>query len=165
MAPRHFACPPLFPARGARFTRLQVVECIFALDIALHFRLGFVALGRLGQPARCVMGPRAIAARYMRTWFWIDLAAVLPWQYLLLSSAAAGEEGSPVFPPPSLDLAKITERDWLKNVLWHATPRAKAQGRKAVSAEALAARPRALDGAELQMLQRMGTGEVLRCYA
>ena len=56
-----------------------LVDGLFVLDIALHFRLGYYSRPTDGGPQRCVMDGKAIACRYLRFWFWIDSVAIFPW--------------------------------------------------------------------------------------
>lgn len=60
------------------------VDCLFALDILVHFSTAFY-----DDEGRLVTGRRAIAKRYLSTWFLVDLVAVFP--YRLLSGG--GESG------------------------------------------------------------------------
>jgi len=62
-----------------------LVDALFAIDIALHFRLGYYVRADgtdKTAPAQCIMDPHAIACRYLRFWFWIDSVAIFPWQHL-----------------------------------------------------------------------------------
>ena len=77
-----------------------LVDAVFILDIALAFRLGFYSRSIVdgqgghfqsrGEPqGEAVMGPGRIARHYLRVWFWLDLASVVPWTALL---SQGGEE-------------------------------------------------------------------------
>jgi CRP-like cAMP-binding protein len=58
----------------------QVVDIFFWIDMVVSFNTGFVHTGHL------VMDRKEIAMHYFHFWFWIDLAANVPWEGLLLTS-------------------------------------------------------------------------------
>jgi hypothetical protein len=53
-----------------------VIDILFAIDIALNFRTGYV------DDAAVVCEPRTIAKHYCRTWLAYDIIACFPWEII-----------------------------------------------------------------------------------
>jgi hypothetical protein len=61
----------------------HVVDALFLTDIALNFRTGYVDARH-----RLVMERRPVAVHYVTGWFWVDLAAGLPWDAMVSSNTS-----------------------------------------------------------------------------
>ena len=89
-------------------------DAAFWMDIALHFRLGFL---RSSSPfnnmddSAVVMNGRLIARRYLRSWFAVDLAAVFPITAILTAATSAAEQS------PSSRLARLLRLTRLPRLL------------------------------------------------
>jgi hypothetical protein len=55
------------------------VDILFAVDIAINFRTAYY-----DEDYEMVLDVVKIRGQYMQFWFWIDLLAVFPFEYLLL---------------------------------------------------------------------------------
>ncbi|KAF7418678.1 hypothetical protein HZH68_001331 [Vespula germanica] len=64
-----------------------VVEALFIFDILLNFRTTYV--NRKGE---VVSNSKSIALNYVKTWFFVDLVAALPFDFLYASDVYSGEE-------------------------------------------------------------------------
>ena len=60
-----------------------VCTFVFFLDVCLNFCTGFYYHGNI------VLRKRVIAYRYIKTTFWFDVIATVPWDYLLISTGGA----------------------------------------------------------------------------
>ena len=71
------AAPMNVAYRATFLEELEVLfDVLFSLDMALQFVCGYM---ERGYP---VLSLRTVARRYARTWFLIDLVAVIPWEAL-----------------------------------------------------------------------------------
>ena len=101
-------------SRNAMFVIDTAVDAAFWMDIALHFRLGFL---RSSSPfnnmddSAVVMNGRLIARRYLRSWFAVDLAAVFPITAILTAATSAAEQS------PSSRLARLLRLTRLPRLL------------------------------------------------
>ncbi|PBC27890.1 Potassium voltage-gated channel subfamily H member [Apis cerana cerana] len=64
-----------------------VVEALFITDIVLNFRTTYVS--RKGE---VVSNSKSIAVNYLKGWFFVDLVAALPFDFLYASDVYSGEE-------------------------------------------------------------------------
>ncbi|XP_066586736.1 potassium voltage-gated channel subfamily H member 8 isoform X2 [Prorops nasuta] len=64
-----------------------VVEALFIIDIVLNFRTTYVS--RKGE---VVSNSKSIALNYVKSWFFVDLVAALPFDFLYASDVYSGEE-------------------------------------------------------------------------
>ncbi|XP_048267402.1 potassium voltage-gated channel subfamily H member 8 isoform X2 [Bombus terrestris] len=64
-----------------------VVEALFITDIILNFRTTYVS--RKGE---VVSNSKSIAVNYLKGWFFVDLVAALPFDFLYASDVYSGEE-------------------------------------------------------------------------
>ncbi|KAK2575549.1 hypothetical protein KPH14_011268 [Odynerus spinipes] len=64
-----------------------VVEALFIFDILLNFRTTYVS--RKGE---VVSNSKSIALNYVKSWFFVDLVAALPFDFLYASDVYSGEE-------------------------------------------------------------------------
>ncbi|KOC66422.1 Potassium voltage-gated channel subfamily H member 8 [Habropoda laboriosa] len=64
-----------------------VVEALFIIDIVLNFRTTYVS--RKGE---VVSNSKSIAVNYVKSWFFVDLVAALPFDFLYASDVYSGEE-------------------------------------------------------------------------
>lgn len=53
-----------------------IIDCFFMLDILIHFNTGFYRKGVV------VMKRRDIIFNYLKTWFWLDLLASFPYNWV-----------------------------------------------------------------------------------
>ena len=88
----------------------SVVEALFWFDMLLRFRLGFRLPASAirdgdGDLRRLELNPTAIARRYLRTWFVIDLLGVLPYAPVLNAALAAPLAAAPSHVRPLARLA------------------------------------------------------------
>ncbi|KAI4487979.1 hypothetical protein M0802_011638 [Mischocyttarus mexicanus] len=65
-----------------------VVEALFIFDILLNFRTTYVS--RKGE---VVSNSKSIALNYVKSWFFVDLVAALPFDFLYASDVYSGEVG------------------------------------------------------------------------
>ncbi|XP_011700934.1 PREDICTED: potassium voltage-gated channel subfamily H member 8 [Wasmannia auropunctata] len=75
-----------------------VVEVLFIIDIVLNFRTTYVS--RKGE---VVSNSKSIAVNYVKGWFFVDLVAALPFDFLYASDVYSGEESA-----HSIHLVKLT---------------------------------------------------------
>ncbi|XP_011877152.1 PREDICTED: potassium voltage-gated channel subfamily H member 8 [Vollenhovia emeryi] len=76
-----------------------VVEVLFIIDIVLNFRTTYVS--RKGE---VVSNSRSIAVNYVKGWFFVDLVAALPFDFLYASDVYSGEESA----HSNIHLVKLT---------------------------------------------------------
>ncbi|KAG5308692.1 KCNH8 protein, partial [Acromyrmex insinuator] len=76
-----------------------VVEVLFIIDIVLNFRTTYVS--RKGE---VVSNSRSIAVNYVKGWFFVDLVAALPFDFLYASDVYGGEESA----HSNIHLVKLT---------------------------------------------------------
>lgn len=76
----------------------HLLDALLWLDIALHFRTSARVLGNK------VSDPRAVGARYLRSWFVLDVTSALPLDGLLWLAARLG---SSLLPPPTSPLSRV----------------------------------------------------------
>lgn len=53
-----------------------IIDCFFMLDILINFNTGFYRKGVV------VMKRRDIIFNYLKTWFWLDLIASFPYNWV-----------------------------------------------------------------------------------
>lgn len=88
-----------YPCPGTwNFVMDVVADVAFFLDIVLHFNLAYYEQGERQQDV-LVTDRRKICVHYLKSWFWLDLVALLPFNYiewyLLNKSTACGGAGEP----------------------------------------------------------------------
>ncbi|XP_077257347.1 eag-like K[+] channel isoform X4 [Temnothorax americanus] len=76
-----------------------VVEVLFIIDIVLNFRTTYVS--RKGE---VVSNSRSIAVNYVKGWFFVDLVAALPFDFLYASDVYSGEDSA----HSNIHLVKLT---------------------------------------------------------
>ncbi|XP_071555410.1 voltage-gated delayed rectifier potassium channel KCNH8 isoform X1 [Temnothorax nylanderi] len=76
-----------------------VVEVLFIFDIVLNFRTTYVS--RKGE---VVSNSRSIAVNYVKGWFFVDLVAALPFDFLYASDVYSGEDSA----HSNIHLVKLT---------------------------------------------------------
>ncbi|XP_011267428.1 potassium voltage-gated channel subfamily H member 8 [Camponotus floridanus] len=76
-----------------------VVEALFIIDILLNFRTTYVS--RKGE---VVSNSRSIAVNYVKGWFFVDLVAALPFDFLYASDVYSGEDSA----HSNIHLVKLT---------------------------------------------------------
>ncbi|KAL6261749.1 hypothetical protein P5V15_006838 [Pogonomyrmex californicus] len=76
-----------------------VVEVLFIIDIILNFRTTYVS--RKGE---VVSNSKSIAVNYVKGWFFVDLVAALPFDFLYASDVYSGEESA----HSNIHLVKLT---------------------------------------------------------
>lgn len=54
-----------------------LLDVVFWLDMIVSFRTAYVANGML------IKDPKLIAKQYLRFWFWIDIVANIPWEFIV----------------------------------------------------------------------------------
>ena len=72
-------------AKGGWWAFDMGATCVFALDIVLTF---FTAIDEEGTNETFILDRRVIARAYLKFWFWLDLAATIPFDLVLRSAAA-----------------------------------------------------------------------------
>ena len=65
-------------ARGAFFILENIIDCSFIIDLFLNFRTGIIDSN--GKP---VLSPTIVAKHYIKGWFWADLVASIPYQWIM----------------------------------------------------------------------------------
>ncbi|XP_011329421.1 potassium voltage-gated channel subfamily H member 8 isoform X2 [Ooceraea biroi] len=76
-----------------------VVEVLFIIDITLNFRTTYVS--RKGE---VVSNSKSIAMNYVKGWFFVDLVAALPFDFLYASDVYSGEDSA----HSNIHLVKLT---------------------------------------------------------
>ena len=56
-----------------------LLDMLFVSDIVLNFRTGFISNGYV------IMDPKRIARKYLKFWFWVDVAASMPLELAIMT--------------------------------------------------------------------------------
>jgi hyperpolarization activated cyclic nucleotide-gated potassium channel 2 len=92
------------------------MDGMFLLDVVLNFRTGFVD-DASAKPS-IVMSPRFIAARYLKSYFALDLVSSLPLDYMIMTLASVRADQASILKVLAWDLFRLSPA-FLRRQLLH----------------------------------------------